>query len=198
VIELADIKTAVLVKDVMTRPVITVLKNDSAETVAKLMDTHDVGSIVVIDDNGKPIGIITERDIVKRVTAKNLMPNQVEAVNVMSRPLVIVGPDEDINQAAEKMSKSVIRRLVVMDQEKMVGIVSSKDIVEITPALIAIISEKTRITQGPTIPRGFITAGYCDRCRQWSEALQEVDGRFLCEECHIEQAEATGETEEQP
>ena len=82
-----------------------------------------------------------------------------------------------------------------MDGKKMLGIISSKDIVAITPALIEIIAEKTRITQEPTFRRGFISTGYCDKCRQWSESLMEVDGRFLCEECRIEQTEETEETE---
>lgn len=194
---MVEAKTAVLVKDIMRSQVITVLESDSTEAVAKLMEKHDIGSIIVTDDKGNPVGIITERDIVKRVTAKNLLPKKVKAGEVMSTPLVVIEPEADINDAAKKMSKREIRRLVVMDGKKMVGIVSSKDIVAITPALIEIITEKARITQGPTIPRGFISAGYCDGCRQWSESLMEVDGRFLCEACRIEQAEETGETEEQ-
>ena len=188
-------ETAVLVKDIMTYPVITVLETDSTEIVAKLMDTRDVGSIIVTDTKGNPVGIITERDLVKRVIAKNLFPNKVKAKDAMTSPLVVVEPDTDINDAAKKMSKSGIRRLVIMDGKKMLGIVSSKDIVAITPALIEIITEKTRITQEPTFPHGFISTGYCDKCHQWSESLMEVDSRFLCEECRIEQTEETEETE---
>jgi hypothetical protein len=76
--------------------------------------------------------------------------------------------------------------LIVIAGKKMIGIISSNDIVSITPALIEMIMEKARITQGPTIPRGFISAGYCNRCRQWSESLIEVDSGFLCEECRFD------------
>jgi len=189
---LSEVKTAVLVKEIMTSPVVTVSENDTIELVAKLMDIHDLGSIIVTDSRGNPVGIITERDIVKRVAAKNLLPNKVKAGKVMSSPLIVIGPEADINDAAKKMSRHGIRRLVVMDHGKMVGIVSSKDIVAITPALIEIIAEKARITQGPPIPNGFVSTGYCNRCRQWSENLMEVDGSFLCEECRIEsEAEET-------
>lgn len=184
-----EVKTEVLVKDIMRSPVKTVFEKEDLSHVAKLMDEHDIGSIIVTDTKGNPVGIITERDIVKRVTARNLLPTKVKAGNVMSSPLIIIDHEADINEAAKKMSKSGIRRLVVMESGKMVGIVSSKDIVSITPALIEIITEKVRITQEPTIPRDFISAGYCDRCRQWSESLIEVDGTFLCEECRIEQKE---------
>lgn len=183
---LSEAKTAILVKDIMSSPVITVLENDTVELVAKLMDTHDLGSIIVSDSKENPVGIITERDIVKRVAAKNLLPNKVKAGEVMTTPLMVIDSEADINEAAKKMSKREIRRLVVMDHGRMVGIISSKDIVAITPALIEIITEKARITQGPPIPSGFISAGYCDRCRQWSESLMEMDGRFLCEECRID------------
>lgn len=176
----------VLVKDIMSTPVVTVLENDTVELAAKLMDTHDLGSIIVTDKKGKPVGIITERDIVKRVAAKSLLSNRVKAGGVMSSPLITVGPEVDINEAAKAMSRHGIRRLVVMDAGNMIGLVSSKDIVAITPALIEIITEKARITQGPPIPIGYISAGYCDRCRQWSESLVEVDGRFLCEECRLD------------
>ncbi|MDQ1280310.1 MAG: hypothetical protein QG670_1573 [Thermoproteota archaeon] len=179
-------ETAVLVKDIMTSPVVKVLENDSVELVAKLMASNDLGSIIVTDKNGKPVGIITERDIVKRVAAKSLLSEIVKAEEVMSSPLITVNPEVDIKEAAKMMSLHGIRRLVVMDAGNMIGLVSSKDIVVITPALIEIITEKARITQGPLTRTGFISAGYCDKCRQWSESLMEVDGRFICEECRID------------
>ena len=186
---MSEVKTEVLVKDIMRSPVKTVFEKDNVSLIAELMDKHDLGSIIVTDSKGNPVGIITERDIVKRIAAKNLLPTEVKARSIMSSPLIIIDHEADINEAAKKMNKSGIRRLVVMENGKMVGIVSSKDIVSITPALIEIITEKVRITQEPTITRGFISAGYCDRCRQWSESLMEVDGAFLCEECRIEQKE---------
>ena len=195
-VELVEVKTAVLVKDIMVHPVVMVLENDNIETVSKIMDTRDIGSIIVTDNKRNPVGIITEKDIVKRVTAKNLLPRKVKAEAIMSSPLVMIEPDADINEAAKKMSKRGIRRLVVMDGKKMVGILSSKDIVSITPALIEIIIEKARITQRLSTSSGFISTGYCDRCRQWSESLIEVDGRFLCEECRIEKVDEMGETED--
>jgi len=183
-----DVKTDVQVRDVMSSPVKTVFEKDSVEKVAKLMMTTDVGSIIVTDVKGNPVGIVTEKDIVKRVAAENLLPSNVEAGEVMSYPVLTINPEADIKEAAESMREHKIRRLVVMEKGKMVGIISSKDIVEITPALIEMISEKVRITHHhlPTTGRSFISTGYCDNCRQWSDSLKEVDGDFLCEECRIE------------
>jgi CBS domain-containing protein len=185
---LNDAKTGVQVKDVMSSPVKTVLEHDSVEQAAKKMIANDLGSIIVTDIQGNPVGIITERDIVDRVVAENRVPRKVKAEATMSRPVRITTPEADIKEAAESMRDHNIRRLVVMEEGKMIGIVSSKDIVEITPALLEMISEKTRITHQQFLSsrRGFTSTGYCDHCRQWSDTLMEVNGNFLCEECQVD------------
>jgi len=181
-----EVKTSIPVRDIMASPVITVLEDEDLETVAKLMDKHELGSIIVTSKDNHPIGIITERDIVSRVTAKNLLPRNIKAKDVMSRPLRTTVPDADIKDAAEEMHRLGIRRLVVMERGKMIGIITSKDIVGITPSLIEIIYEKARIRSTPLLPMGAEAAGSCERCRQWSDTLRDVEGRFLCEECRLE------------
>ncbi len=185
---LNDSKTGILVRDVMSSPVRTVMEHDSVEQAAQKMIANDLGSIVVTDTQGNPVGIITERDVVDRVVAENRVPRKVKAEAVMSRPVHMTAPNADIKEAAESMRNHDIRRLVVMEAGKMVGIVSSKDIVEITPMLLEIISEKTRITHQQLLrPRPvFTSTGYCDQCRQWSDTLLEVNGNFLCEECQAD------------
>jgi CBS domain-containing protein len=185
---LNDAKTGVQVKDVMSSPVKTVLEHDSVEKVAKKMIANDLGSIIVTDVQGNPVGIITEKDIVNRVVAENRVPRGVKAEVTMSRPVRLTTPEADIKEAAESMRDHNIRRLIVMEEGKMIGIVSSKDIVEITPALLEMISEKTRIThqQFQSSRRVFTSTGYCDHCRQWSDNLIEVNGNFLCEECQVD------------
>jgi hypothetical protein len=102
----------------------------------------------------------------------------------MSSPIRTIHLSADIKDAAKRMQKYGIRRVVVMDKGAMVGILSSRDIIEVTPALIEILMEKARITRGPPLIRKRSSAGYCDRCRQWSENLLSIDGEYLCEECH--------------
>ncbi len=179
-------KTIVPVKDVMSSPVKTVFEDDSVEHVAKLLAERDIGSIVVIDRKGKPVGIITERDIVIRVASKNFLPSKVKAKAAMTSPPKTIDVSVDIQEAAKLMQQYDIRRLVVMDKGEMVGIISSRDIIAITPALIEIIMEKASITQGLPPVKDISSAGYCDRCRQWSDTLVSKDGRFICEDCRIE------------
>ena len=144
---LADmgIRERMLVRDVMSSPVITVNEDETVEKVAQLMDKYRLGCIIVTSKDGKPVGIITERDLVVRVLAKNLLSSKLKAKDVMSSPLMTIGPDATISEAARMMSRLNIRRLGVVYRGELVGIISSKDILAVTPELIEIIQEKARI-----------------------------------------------------
>jgi CBS domain-containing protein len=181
-----EVNASIPVKDVMTRPVVTVFEDDTIDNVAKFIAGHNIGSIVVVNQERYPVGVITERDIAIRIVAKNLRPSNVKAKEAMSSPLRTIDANTDIREAAKRMQRHGIRRLVVMNKGKMVGIVSSRDIVEVTPTLIEILMEKARITPSTPLIKELFSTGYCDRCRQWSDTLMNVDGRFICEECRIE------------
>lgn len=178
-------QTGITVREMMSSPVVTVQETDSIEVASKLMKNHEIGSIVIVDDTGRPLGMLTERDIVIRVTAENRIPSSVQVKQVMSRPLVTISPSDNIETAAKKMNSSSVRRLAVMEKGQLVGIVSSKDIVSITPELIEIIAHKVRLAPEPEEELRSMT-GYCDNCSVWSEQLVEVEGNYLCEECRIE------------
>ena len=181
------VRERMLVKDVMSSPVITVNEDASVNEVSRLMEQHKIGCIIVTSKDGKPLGMITERDLVIRVLVKNAQPSKITAKEVMTLPLITVDPDETISEAARRMSQLNIRRLGIMYKGNLIGIVSSKDILAVTPELIEIIQERARIegvaeeeVQHPPL------AGYCDQCGRWSDTIKEVEGTFLCEECRIE------------
>jgi len=182
------IRARMLVKDVMSSPVVTVNEKEPVTKVAQLMDKHDLGCIIVTGKDGKPLGIITERDLITRVLAKNRPRYKLAAKNVMAAPLITINPEETLSEAARRMSRLNIRRLGVMYKGELVGIISSKDILAITPELIEMTQEKAKIegdtvTEEATYPP---MAGYCDLCGQWSDTLEEVEGSFICEDCKIE------------
>jgi len=114
------------------RVVVTVDINDnpSALDVAKLMAKHRIGSIVVIEGNNKkPVGIITERDIIKKVSAQNKSADQVAVRHIMSSPLITVKSIDSVDTAAATIAENKIKRLVVLEQDgSMVGILSVSDI----------------------------------------------------------------------
>ncbi len=171
------------VRDIMSRPPITAKDTDTVAGIAKIMSSHDIGCVIIVDKLGKPEGIITERDIVERVAAKNLRPSEVKVIEAMSKPIIGIPPTTPLNDAAKRMNQSKIRRLAVIDGGKLVGILTMKDILEVTPALLDLVSERSRV-EGLGRPKpGAGLAGYCDECEVWSESLLQKDGVFLCPDC---------------
>jgi CBS domain-containing protein len=185
------LRTRMVVKDVMTSPVVTLDENATSNRVANLMDENKLGCVIVTSQAGKPVGIITERDLVVRVLAKNLAPDAVKATEIMTSPLLTIEPEATISEAARRMSRLNIRRLGVVYKGNLVGLVSSKDILGVMPELIEIIQERTRIEDavqaGETAEdEETLLSGYCDRCGVFSENLKDVNGQSLCEDCRIE------------
>lgn len=184
------LRSRMMVKDVMSSPVITIDEDAPANQVAELMDKHGLGCIIVTSKEGKPLGIITERDMVRRILAKNIKPDYLKAKEVMTSPLITVEPDENISEIARRMSRLNIRRLGVVYKGQLVGVLSSKDVLAVMPELIEIIQEQARIEGENRVQQAgkeeVPLAGYCDNCGIWSDALEEVNGDFLCKDCAAE------------
>jgi CBS domain-containing protein len=185
------LRTKMLVKDAMSSPVVSLDEEAPSNKIAKIMDKNDLGCVIIINKAGKPIGIITERDLVLRVLTKNLKPDTVKAKDIMTSPLVTIEPEETISDAARRMSRLDIRRLGVLYKGNLVGLISSKDILGVMPELIEIIQEKTRIESASSSEETegaeeTPLSGYCDRCGVYSENLKDVNGQSLCEDCRIE------------
>ena len=182
------LRTKMLVRDVMSNPVITMDENEASNKAAVSMDMNDVGAVIVTNKAGKSIGIITERDLVIRVLAKNLKPDTVKAKEIMTTPLVTIEPEATISDAARRMTRLDIRRLGVIYKGNLLGIISSKDILGVMPELIEIMQERSRIEgaarteETEEVP----LSGYCDRCNIYSESLKERNGQNICDECRIE------------
>ncbi len=173
----------VVVRDIMSRPVITAKESDTVADVAKLMTKHNIGCLLISGKAGNTVGIITERDIVQRIAAKNLVPSEVKVGETMSKPVVTINSIAGVTEAAKLMNQRKIRRLGVMENGKLIGILTMKDILEVTPALMDLISEKSRA--GIERPRTGTSkqTGYCDECETWSDRLIQKDGVFLCQDC---------------
>lgn len=184
------LRTKMVVKDIMSSPVVTLNEDETSNKVANLMDENDLGCVIISNRTGKPVGIITERDLVIRVLAKNLAPDAIKAKEIMTSPLVTITPEATISEAARRMSRLDIRRLGVIYKDNLVGVISSKDILGVMPELIEIIQERTRLEDAEqaeeTEDEEKPLSGYCDRCGVFSENLKAVDGQNLCEDCRIE------------
>jgi len=109
------------------RNVATVNSTESVLHASQIMRKQEKGSLVVLE-GGEPVGIITERDLVRRVVANNLDPAQTRVSEVMSKPLLTANPDTSIGEAARIMVDNGIRRLPIVEGDRLIGIVTAVDL----------------------------------------------------------------------
>ena len=115
------------VKDIMTKDVVTIESSKTAFDAAQLMAQKELGCIIVVVQ-AFPVGIITERDIVRRIVAKRASFDT-KLTEVMTKTLITVEPETSLRDAARVMSSNKIRRLPVLKQNKLVGIIVASDFV---------------------------------------------------------------------
>jgi signal-transduction protein with cAMP-binding, CBS, and nucleotidyltransferase domain len=119
-----------LISTIMHPPPIVIAKDsESIFTISTLMKDKEVSSIIIIDQDDKPVGIITERDLVRRVVADGKDPKDTQATEIKSSPLITVDADDYLFDAVKIMEKNNIRRLPVVKDDAIVGFVTIKDII---------------------------------------------------------------------
>ncbi|UCC34019.1 MAG: CBS domain-containing protein [Candidatus Bathyarchaeota archaeon] len=133
----------VLVRDVMSKDVKVVRPDTLVKEVVATMNKFDIGSIVVVQA-GRPVGIITERDMLRRIVEPCLAPEALRAREVMTSPVISIQATSSIDEAAKIMARKRIKRLLVMDSEKLVGILTFTDIVTQMPNMLGILEELVR------------------------------------------------------
>ena len=116
------------VRDIMTKDVVFANKDDSVLTVAKLMKHHNVGAIPIVENAEKVLGMVTDRDIVLNMADYNFDPPNTFALKLTTDKLYTVKPEADLSSALALMKKQQIRRLPVMEDNKLVGMLSIGDI----------------------------------------------------------------------
>ena len=112
----------------MSKKVITVKKNQTVSSAAKLMDKYNISSLIVVE-KGVPEGIITERDVLKKIVAKDKDPAKVKVKDIVTMKVVTIDAGDSISQASNLMALGKIKQLPVMKNGKLVGIITSTDIV---------------------------------------------------------------------
>ena len=117
------------VKEIMKTNVISIDSSKTIKEAACVMDDSNVGCVIITKDNS-PIGILTERDFVKRIAATNKDLSR-PISEVMSSPLTTINSDETVWEAAEKMKHNGIHKLPVLDDNKVTGIITTTDLVEL-------------------------------------------------------------------
>ncbi len=118
------------VKDVMVEEVIAVKADTRVRDAVELMNENEIGCLVV-EKKGKPIGIITERDILKKIVCQSKNPEEVKVSEIMSKPLVLGKVDMDLEEAARLMLKRSIKKLPIVNGGKLAGLITLTDIVRV-------------------------------------------------------------------
>jgi len=128
------------VEDVMVKEVITIDENSTVKEAAEVMNKFEIGCLIAVK-KGKAMGIITERDLLKRVIADAKNPSDAKVKDVMSSPLVVVEPSMDLEEAVKLMFQMKIKKLPVVDGKRLVGLVSLTDIARFQPHMIKILKQ---------------------------------------------------------
>jgi CBS domain-containing protein len=146
--ETGESSVTLKVEDVMTREIITIDENATVKEAAEIMNLNEI-SCLIAARNGKAIGIITERDLLKRVIVEAKNPRKTKVAEVMSTPLEVVSPDMNLEEAVKVMFEKKIKKLPVVEKKQIVGLVSLTDIARCQPAIMKILKSFAAVHNAP-------------------------------------------------
>ena len=181
-------KTGISVGDLMTRNFIWVGPETDLKKCAKTMIKKRVGSLI-IKDGDKLRGILTEKDIVWAVVKKSKKDlGKILAKDLMKRKVISIKPSADITEALNRIKRKKIRRLPVVENKKVIGMLTIKDILKIDPGLFELIVETHKIREETEkLKKGKVKKGrrpgICQECGDY-ELLSKDGGGWICESCY--------------
>jgi len=129
------------IENVMVVDVVTVKAEVTVREAVEIMNKNEIGCLVVVDEEEKPVGIVTERDLLKRVLANRKDPVRTKVKDIMSKPLVTGTPHMDIEAAVRLMFKHKIKKLPIVENSQLIGLVTLTDLVRFQPQIIRILKE---------------------------------------------------------
>ena len=122
-----------IVKEVMSKNIITCTKDETIIEISKRLIKYDIGMLVVIEDTISriPVGVITDRDVINRAVIKELDPKKTKVGDILTKNVVTIGLNDHLAAAVYKMKKNKVKRLVVLDESgSLAGIVSNSDVIK--------------------------------------------------------------------
>lgn len=175
-----QVETTIPIREVMRHHPTTIDSGATVSRAAAKMCRGKSGSCIVLQNNN-PIGIITEEDINCKVVAKGMAPNKVAVKDVMTSPLITIGIEKNIGEAAHMMVEKKVRRLPVIESDgskKVIGILTVRDLFTVSTEMNEIMSDLIDINRVESYE-----IGTCERCGQMSDALMQIDGQLICQNC---------------
>lgn len=183
-------KIGIKVGDVMTRQLVAVKPSEDIISCAKEMADKDVG-LIVVEKNGKMLGVLTERDVIWALTKKGDLRN-VKAGDIMLRKITTIKPSRDIYEALVRMKKQNTKWLPITVNKRVIGILTLNDILRIEPGLFDIAVGNMNIKEAEDKMQRkddalsgkvrWMEEGECESCEAFG-LLYNVDGSLICETC---------------
>lgn len=189
-------ETDIPLREIMVREVVKGDKDVNVKEAAKMMKKYDVDSIIVLN-NGEPVGIVTQGDIISELVSKDTTPSTVKLKDVMTTPLIAASPDDRLSDTVKKMASEKIRKLPILEDGKLVGIVADVDILSVSSQMNSILAEliemhvEREILESGSEGEG-VGQGICEKCGSFSHYVVMKDGLMVCETCK-EELETEGE-----
>lgn len=177
-------ETGIKVGDVMAKGVLTISPKDDVIQACKIMSKHDLSGLNVIDGS-RVVGMLTQGDLVPMI-ADGKEPLKTKVEDIMGKKLISISPNADISEAARAMVDNRVKRLPVLKDGKLVGVITQTDIVRISPSVYDLIFEKAKIEAGPILEEEIGLSGECEECNNYSEELRNVNGTLVCRDCYKE------------
>ena len=179
------------VGDLMTREFVYVSPDTSLKDCARTMIKKKVGSLIV-QKEGMLQGILTEKDIIWVVVKKDQRElDKVKAKDIMKKKVVTIKPNADVLDALSKVKEFRVRRLPVVENGKVIGMITLKDILKIDPSLYELMHETAKIKdEASKLKKGMaekfggeVKDGKCPECRAFGPLYKNSDNNYLCEDC---------------
>ncbi|MDO8564222.1 MAG: CBS domain-containing protein [Nanoarchaeota archaeon] len=179
---------SIAVGEVMTRSLISVEPNENLMNCSKKIVKNRVNTLLVTNED-KLLGIITSTDILKVVISKHHNLSKLKAIQIATRKVAVIKPSATIHEALAKMRELNFRRLPVISQGALVGVITLKDILKVDPSVYTELGELAEIKEeeiklsklkdiGPV-------EGFCEYCGAFSE-LVKIGNQALCPDCRAE------------
>lgn len=180
-------KSGVQVGDLMTRNFIHTSEETNLKECSKFMVKKKVGSLIICGKDKKLRGILTEKDILWAIVKKSKKDlDKILAKDLMKRKVVTIKPSADMVDALQKMKKKKVRRLPVIENKKVIGMLTIKDLLRIDPGLFEFIAETQKIREETEKlkKRGLQEKeGICEECNQPGNLYLDT-GVWVCDECY--------------
>jgi CBS domain-containing protein len=180
----------ILVADVMTREPVTVSPSTNLFDCAKIMVKKNVGSLIIVDKQ-KLVGFISQRDILWAITKKSTIDlTKIRAIDISPKKIAVISPKNTIKEVIIKMNTLKFERLPVVQDSKLVGVITAKDILNVHPEVYPELEEFARIREETEKLSRIKKAdggnsGICEECGH-EGILFRVNGMLICESCKDE------------